>query len=66
MMLLQAQPHCMSPMVVFKYKAAPVSVNGSTILGGEQEDGSDQDDEQGKAILLKGCGGYLFSFYGLK
>ena len=49
-MHLQAQPHCMSPMVVFKYKAAPVSVNGSTILETEQEEGSDQDDEQGKAI----------------
>ena len=48
---LQAQPHCMSPMVVFKYKAAPVSVNGSTFLGTEQEEGSDQDDEQGKVIL---------------
>lgn len=51
-MHLQAQPHCMSPMVVFKYKAAPVSVNGSTILGGEQEDGSDQDDEQGKVMVF--------------
>lgn len=48
---LQAQPHCMSPMVVFKYKATPVSVNGSTILGSEQEEGSDQDDEQGKVII---------------
>ena len=44
----------MSPMVVFKYKATPVSVNGSTTLGSEQEEGSDQDDEQGKVILLKG------------
>ncbi|KAL9956769.1 hypothetical protein ACROYT_G038302 [Oculina patagonica] len=41
-----AQPHCMSPMVVFKYKATPVSVGGSSILGGGEEDGSDQDDEQ--------------------
>ena len=49
-MHLQAQPHCMSPMVVFKYKAAPVSVNESTILETEQEEGSDQDDEQGKVI----------------
>lgn len=56
---LQAQPHCMSPMVVFKYKATPVSVNGSTILGSEQEEGSDQDDEQGKVILLKGWGDCL-------
>ncbi len=37
----------MSPMVVFKYKATPVSVGGSSILGGGEEDGSDQDDEQG-------------------
>jgi len=42
-------------MVVFQYKAAPVSMNGSTILGAEQEESSDQDDDQGKVILLKGC-----------
>ena len=54
----------MSPMVVFKYKAAPVSVNSSTILGSEQEEGSDQDDEQGKIMLLKGWDDY-FSFYGV-
>ena len=52
----------MSPMVVFKYKAAPVSVNGSAILDTEQEEGSDQDDEQGKVILLKGCSDYLSHF----
>ena len=60
---LQAQPHCMSPMVVFKYKATPVSVNGSTILGSEQEEGSDQDDEQGKVILLKGWGPIQTSYF---
>lgn len=49
-MYLQAQPHCMSPMVVFKYKATPVSVGGSTVLGEGEEDVSDQDDEQGKAV----------------
>ena len=36
-----------------------MSMNGSTILGAEQEEGSDQDDEQGKVLLLKGCGDYL-------
>ena len=47
-------------MVVFKYKATPVSVNGSTTLGSEQEEGSDQDDEQGKVILLKSWGTIYF------
>ena len=53
MCLLQAQPHCMSSMVVFKYKAAPVSTSGSTVQAGEEEDASDQDEEQGtfKAII---------------
>lgn len=45
----------MSPMVVFKYKAAPVSVNGSTILETEQEEGSDQDDEQGRVMSSFGA-----------
>lgn len=51
-MNLQAQPHCMSPMVVFKYKATPVSVGGSTVLGGGEEDGSDQDDDE-QGIITK-------------
>ena len=39
-----------------------MSVNGSTILGAEQEESSDQDDEQGKVILLKGCDDCLSHF----
>lgn len=45
---LQSQLHCMSPVVVFKYKAAPVSPGESSILEGAGDNGSDQDDEQGK------------------
>ena len=41
----------MSPVVVFKYKATPVSPGESSILEGGDDNGSDQDDEQGKAIL---------------
>lgn len=44
---LQAQPHCMSSMVVFQYKAAPVSPSGSIVQTGGEEDASDQDEEQG-------------------
>ncbi|CAH3039336.1 unnamed protein product [Pocillopora meandrina] len=41
-----AQPHCMSSMVVFQYKAAPVSPSGSILQTGGEEDASDQDEEQ--------------------
>lgn len=37
----------MSSMVVFQYKAAPVSPSESIVQTGGEEDASDQDEEQG-------------------
>lgn len=37
----------MSSMVVFQYKAVPVSPSGSIAQTGGEEDASDQDEEQG-------------------
>ena len=45
--LFQAQDHCMSPVIVFKYKAAPVSPVESSALDVAGDNGSDADDEQG-------------------
>ncbi|CAH3153003.1 unnamed protein product [Porites evermanni] len=41
-----AQPHCTSPIVVFKYRATPTSPGESSILTGDDINGSDQDDDQ--------------------
>ena len=49
---LQAQPHCTSPIVVFKYRATPTSPGESSILTGDDINGSDQDDDQGKGSFL--------------
>ena len=49
---MQAQPHCTSPIVVFKYRATPTSPGESSILTGDDINGSDQDDDQGKGSIL--------------
>lgn len=46
-----AQDHCMSPVIVFKYKAAPVSPMESSALDVAGDNGSDADDEQDYTTL---------------
>ncbi|KAK2571660.1 Pyridoxal-dependent decarboxylase domain-containing protein 1 [Acropora cervicornis] len=46
-----AQDHCMSPVIVFKYKAAPVSPVESSALDVAGDNGSDADDEQDYTTL---------------
>lgn len=43
----------MSPVIVFKYKAAPVSPMESSALDVAGDNGSDADDEQGWGNIVK-------------
>ena len=45
---VQAQQHCTSPVIVFKYQAAPVSPGESSALEVAGDNELDPDDEQGK------------------